>query len=103
VPGPGRVLFEGATANLTPGSPLKVSPNGRAPLLLVANGKDHTVPASVTKSAFKIQRKASSPTELKEYPARPHFTCTMDGWEQVADDVLEWAAQHASTPAPAQA
>jgi len=72
IPGPGRVLFQAAFSNFTPGSPLKIHPESgkRAPLLLMANGQDHTVPASVTKSAFKIQRKASSPTEIKEYPDR---------------------------------
>jgi non-heme chloroperoxidase len=96
IPGPGRVLFQAAFSNFQPGSPLKVHPEGRrAPLLLMANGKDHTVPGSVTKSAFKIQRKASSPTELKEYPQRSHFTFAQDGWEEVADDALAWARDHA--------
>jgi alpha-beta hydrolase superfamily lysophospholipase len=101
VPGPGRVLFQAAFSNFTPGSPAAVHPeNGnRAPLLLQANGKDHTVPAAVTKSAFKIQRKAQSPTELNEYPDRSHYTFAQDGWERVADDALEWATQHARVPA----
>jgi len=59
------------------------------------------VPASVTKNAFKIQRKASSPTELKEYPDRSHYTFAQDGWEGVADDAFEWATQHAKVPATA--
>jgi pimeloyl-ACP methyl ester carboxylesterase len=103
IPGPGRVLFQAAFSNFDIGSPLKVRPqNGnRAPLLLMANGKDHTIPAAVTKSAFKIQRKASSPTELKEYPERSHYTFALDGWERVADDALEWATKHATTPASA--
>ena len=103
IPGPGRVLFEAALSNFAPGSPLKVGPNRRAPLLLIANGKDHTVPASVTKSAYEIQREAGAPTELKEFPDRPHLTCNVDGWEAVADSALEWAAQHAGVPATAGA
>jgi non-heme chloroperoxidase len=97
VPGPGRVLFQAAFSNVDIGSPLKVHPQagGRAPLLLMANGKDHTVPASVTKAAFKIQRKAASPTEVKEYPERSHWTVGLDGWERVADDALEWATANA--------
>jgi dienelactone hydrolase len=71
----------------------------RAPLLLQANGKDHTVPASVTKNAYKIQRKAQSPTGLKEYPDRSHYTFAQDGWEGVADDALDWATKHAEVPA----
>jgi len=103
IPGPGRVLFQAAASNFTPNSPAAVHPKrgNRPPLLLQANGKDHTVPASVTKNAFKIQRKASSPTELKEYPDRSHYTFAQDGWEDVADDALEWATQHAGVPAAA--
>jgi non-heme chloroperoxidase len=100
VPGPGRVLFQAAFSNVDIGSPLKVHPGSgrRAPLLLMANGRDHTVPASLTKSAYKIQRKASSPTELKEYPERSHWTVSLDGWEQVADEALGWATEHARPP-----
>jgi alpha-beta hydrolase superfamily lysophospholipase len=101
IPGPGRVLFQAAFSNFTPGSPAAVHPkNGkRAPLLLQANGKDHTVPASVTKNAYKIQRKAQSPTGLKEYPDRSHYTFAQEGWEGVADDALDWATKHAEVPA----
>src|SRR6266704_1924880 len=103
IPGPGRVLFQAAGSNFTPNSPAAVHPKrgDRPPLLLQANGKDHTVPASVTKNAFKIQRKASTPTELKEYPDRSHYTFAQDGGEGVADHALDWATQHAGVPAAA--
>jgi pimeloyl-ACP methyl ester carboxylesterase len=99
VPGPGRVLFQAPFSNFQPSSPLKLHPEdgNRASLLLIGNGKDQTVPASVTKSAFKIQRKASSATELKEYPQRSHYTFAQDGWEEVADYALDWAVEHART------
>jgi alpha-beta hydrolase superfamily lysophospholipase len=105
IPGPGRVLFQAAFSNLIPNSPAAVHPKSgnRPPLLLQANGKDHTVPAAVTKNAYKIQRKASSPTGLKEYPDRSHYTFAQDGWEGVADDALDWATQHARVPAAATA
>jgi alpha-beta hydrolase superfamily lysophospholipase len=101
IPGPGRVLFQAAFANFNPNAATRVhTKNGdRAPLLLIGAGQDHTVPASVTRSAFKIQRKSSSPTELKEYPERSHYTFAQDGWEDVADYALEWATEHAKTPA----
>ena len=45
VPGPGRVLFQGALANLNPHSPATVDfTRDRAPLLLIAGGADHLVP-----------------------------------------------------------
>ena len=48
-PGPGKVLWEGALANLTRHSPLTVDFDraDRAPLLLIAGGADHVVPASI--------------------------------------------------------
>ena len=99
VPGPGRVLFEAAFANFTPHAVTAVSRHNssRAPLLFLANGKDHTVPAVVTRAAYKIQQKTGALTELTDYPDRSHSTFAQDGWEQVADDSLDWALRNART------
>ena len=96
VPGPGRVLFQAATANLNPHAATKVDfkSESRAPLLVVGGGHDHTVPASVAKEAATRQSKAKSATEYKEYPGRSHYTLGQDGWEEVADYALEWATKH---------
>ena len=96
VPGPGRVLFQAATANLNPRAATKVDfkSESRAPLLVVGGGQDHTVPASVAKEAATRQSKAKSATEYKEYPGRSHYTLGQDGWEEVADYALEWATKH---------
>jgi len=51
-------------------------------------GKDHTVPASLTRTNFKLQHKSKAPTELKEFPGRSHYTVGQDGWEEVADYAL---------------
>ena len=40
----------------------------------------------------------ASTVEYKEFPGRPHFPGA-PGWEEVADYALDWAAQHAKTPA----
>jgi alpha-beta hydrolase superfamily lysophospholipase len=104
VPGPGRVLFEGAFANFNPRTALQLdfANESRAPLLLIAGGEDHTVPASVDKQASKrFQRKSSALTEYKEFPDRSHFTVGEEGWEEVADYALDWALEHASAPMPA--
>ncbi|MEK8109805.1 hypothetical protein NKG94_45835 [Micromonospora sp. M12] len=52
VPGAGRVFFEGAFANVDPRSPARVDigRDDRAPLLLMAGGSDHVVPASVVRA-----------------------------------------------------
>jgi pimeloyl-ACP methyl ester carboxylesterase len=96
VPGPGRVLFEGALANLSPHSPLHVDfhNSDRAPLLLIAGGDDHTAPQSTTESTFR-HYKGGALTELKIYQDRAHFHIGLPGWEEVADYALDWALSHA--------
>jgi len=97
VPGPGRPLFEAAFANFTPHAVTMVNRHNssRAPLLFLANGKDHTVPAVSTRAAYHIQKKTGALTELKEYIDRSHYTFAQDGWEEVADYCLDWAVRNA--------
>jgi alpha-beta hydrolase superfamily lysophospholipase len=103
VPGPGRVLFQGALANFNPHAPTKVdfSNAERAPLLIIAGGSDHTVPAIVDRQAADHYARSTAVTEYKEYPGRSHWTIAEPGWEQVADDALAWAVQNARTAIPA--
>jgi len=98
VPGPGRVLFQGAFANFNPHSPAAVDfKNGsRAPLLFIAGGDDHVAPASLNESNLKQYRKSEAITELKEFPGRSHYTLGQEGWEEVADYALDWAVSHAA-------
>lgn len=81
VPGPGRVLFQGAFANFNPRAATRVDfrNEDRAPLLLIAGEDDHTVPAVVDRSAAKHYRKASAITEYKEFPGGGHFIIGQDG------------------------
>jgi pimeloyl-ACP methyl ester carboxylesterase len=101
VPGPGRVLFQAAFANFNPHAATKVDfhKDDRAPLLVVGNDQDHTVPASVSKEAAKRQGKSKATVDYKEFAGRPHFTAGAPGWEAVADYALEWATRHAGVPA----
>ncbi len=103
VPGPGRVLFEGAFANFNPRTALQLDfkNDDRAPLLLIAGGSDHVVPASIDKATSeRFQRKSSALTDYKEFPDRSHFTVGQKGWEEVADYALDWAVEHARAGAP---
>jgi hypothetical protein len=53
------------------------------------------VPPSVQRSNAKhYKSKSNRVTEVKEYPG-PHLLPSRDGWEEVADDALEWAVSHA--------
>jgi non-heme chloroperoxidase len=92
IPSPGKPLFEAATAALMPGSPAKVDTGNstRGPLLLTAGGKDHTVPAAITKQTLRLYRKSPAVTDLREFPDRGHSLCIDSGWQEVADTVLDW-------------
>lgn len=104
VPGTNRVLFQAALANFNPHAVTKVNfDNGeRAPLLLIAGGKDHIAPASQTREIFSLYARSTAVTEFKEFPERSHFTIGEQGWEQVADYALDWSAKqlarHAAAP-----
>jgi non-heme chloroperoxidase len=93
VPGPGRPLFQASLANFNPHAATRVDFHNdeRAPLLLIAGGKDHTAPAAVTRANTKLQSRSKAITAFKEFPERPHFTLGVEGWEEVADYALSWA------------
>lgn len=103
VPGPGRVLWQGALANFNRHTPDRVDfQNGnRAPLLFIAGGADHVVPAAVDRQTAQRQSTSEAVTDYKEFPGRTHFTIGQDGWEEVADYAINWAAAHARMPAAA--
>jgi len=96
VPGPGRVLFQAGLANFNPNAASKINfkNDDRAPLLIMANGKDHTVPAASARATFKLQSKSKATTVLREYADRPHLTAGIAGWEEVADYALDWSTHH---------
>jgi alpha-beta hydrolase superfamily lysophospholipase len=93
VPAARRVLREGALANVDPRSALRVDygKRDRAPLLLIAGGKDHTIPASLTRATAKRYGTSGASVAYKEFPDRSHYTLGQDGWEEVADYALAWA------------
>jgi alpha-beta hydrolase superfamily lysophospholipase len=102
-PGPGKVLFEGALANFTRHSPLTVDfdRDDRAPLLLIAGGADHVVPASIDQQTLKKYKSSQAVVDYKEFPGRSHFTIGQPGWEEVADYALDWATAHVAGTAVA--
>jgi pimeloyl-ACP methyl ester carboxylesterase len=104
IPGTNRAFFETAFANLFPNSPAKVNFRNpsRAPFLIIAGGVDHISPVALNRTLFKLQGRAPSATELKEYPGRPHFMAGLDGWEEIADDALNWALEHPRATQPVQ-
>ncbi|WP_211359704.1 alpha/beta hydrolase [Actinocorallia herbida] len=94
IPAPGKPLFEAAAANFSLHSPAKVDTanDHRGPLLLIAGGRDHTVPEVITKSTLKQYRGSTAVTELLEFPDRGHSLTVDGGWREVADAGLAWLA-----------
>jgi pimeloyl-ACP methyl ester carboxylesterase len=93
IPGPGRPIFQAATANLNPRAATKVNygNNRRAPLLLIAGSEDNQVPVSMIRENFKRYARSTSVTEFKEFPKRSHLIAIQDGWQEVAEYALSWA------------
>jgi pimeloyl-ACP methyl ester carboxylesterase len=97
VPGPNRMLLQAAFAKFTPQAATSVNfrNDTRAPLLLVAGGKDRVAPPSLVKANFDLYQQAKAETDYKEYPNQAHFTFLQD--TKVADYVLGWAVCRADS------
>ena len=91
VPAPNRILRQVALANFSPDAPstVRFHNDSRAPLLLVAGGKDCVVSPSVVKSNFDSYRESKAETDYKEFPEQTHFSLLRE--TKVADYVLGWA------------
>jgi pimeloyl-ACP methyl ester carboxylesterase len=91
VPAPNRVLLQTAFANFAPHAaiPINFRNDTRAPLLLIAGGKDRVASSSMVKANFDLYRESKAETDYKEYPSHAHFTFLQE--TKVADYVLGWA------------
>lgn len=94
VPETGRIFFEGALAPVTLKSPARLdfARPGRAPLLLIAGGSDHIVPAAINRANFRRARTSTALTSFKEFPGRAHWIIAQKGWEEVAGFIADWFA-----------
>jgi pimeloyl-ACP methyl ester carboxylesterase len=91
VPAPYRVLVQTAFANFISHTAAAVNfrNDTRAPLLLVAGGKDRVVPRSIVKANFDLYRESKAETDYKEFPDQAHFALLQE--TKVADYALGWA------------
>jgi pimeloyl-ACP methyl ester carboxylesterase len=102
IPASGSTPFGSVLAKMQPGHEdtwVDYKNDDRAPLLFVWGSEDHLMPPKVQRSNAK-HYKSDTVTEVKEYEGRAHLLSSQEGWEEVADYVLEWAISHAKT-APA--
>jgi pimeloyl-ACP methyl ester carboxylesterase len=97
VPASGRILFNSVLANWEPGPQdiwVDYHNDGRAPLLFISGSEDHLMPPKIQQSNARHYR-SNTVTELKEYEGFAHLLPSQPGWEQIADEALEWALAHA--------
>lgn len=70
------------------------APHG--PLLLIGGEHDQIIPSHLTEKNFKAYTDKSSVTEFAVFP-RGHYIVNEPGWQEVADRVLAFLEQHASS------
>ncbi|WP_433791846.1 alpha/beta hydrolase [Actinoplanes sp. CA-252034] len=97
IPANGGILWGSVLANFQPGHQdtwVDYHNDERAPLLFVSGSEDHIMPPEVQRSNHKHYR-SNTVTEIREYEGYAHLLPAQKGWEQIADEVLEWALRHA--------
>lgn len=92
VPETGRIFYEAGFANfaLHPPTDVDFKNADRAPLLIVGAGKDHTVPASVSRAQHEKYARSPARTDYLEFEDRPHLLVVGDGAEEVAAAIDAW-------------
>jgi pimeloyl-ACP methyl ester carboxylesterase len=101
VPASGRILWDSVLANVEPGHQetwVDYKNDDRAPLLFVSGSTDKLMPPAIQQSNLK-HYKSNTITEIVEFEG-PHLLPSKEGWEEVADHVLEWALANAGAKAP---
>jgi non-heme chloroperoxidase len=97
VAAPGKPIFQAAVENLNPGTELRVDCKNpdRGPLLIFTGEVDHAVPPSMSRAAYKKQRRNPGVTEHIEMPGRDHALVIDERWREVCDASLEFLGRRA--------
>jgi pimeloyl-ACP methyl ester carboxylesterase len=103
VPETGQIFYEAGFANfhLHPPTEVHFKNADRAPLLLVGATEDHTVPASLTRAAYKRYEHSPARTDYLEFEGRPHFHMVAPDWQEVAAGIDSWLDGVLDAPSPA--
>jgi non-heme chloroperoxidase len=96
IPSPARPLFQASAANFVLRSEASVdTTRERGPLLLIAGGRDHTVPEATVKAAYRIQSRNPGETELVTFRDRGHSMGADSGWAEIAGAALDFLSRNA--------
>ncbi len=101
IPASGGILWSSVLANFMPGpqdAAVDYRNEARPPLLFISGGEDHIMPPKVQRSNAKHYKGDSTVTEIIEHEGYCHLLPAQEGWEEIADSVLDWALAHARSP-----
>jgi hypothetical protein len=62
---------------------------------IVAGEKRHTVPQSIAKASYNLERRNDNVTEFTLMPGRGHALTIDSGWEEVAQTALAFVQRFA--------
>jgi pimeloyl-ACP methyl ester carboxylesterase len=71
-----------------------------APLLIIAADHDHLVPRALVEKNARAYRGSSGVLDYRSFPARSHFACNQDGWEEIADFAFDWVGVNSGQKSP---
>lgn len=90
VPESGRIFWQAALALFNTALRVNFTNNDRAPLLIIAGGRDKIVPAAINRSNYRKYRNSSARTDFKEFPDKVHWIIAEPGWKEVAGYCETW-------------
>jgi hypothetical protein len=64
------------------------------PLLFTEGSSDHFIPSSLNRTNFAKYKDPKSTTDFKEFRGRTHFVLGQEGWEEIAEYILQWLRTH---------
>jgi pimeloyl-ACP methyl ester carboxylesterase len=67
----------------------------RAPLLLIAGEDDRIAAPSTVEAIYRRYARSHAQTDYKRFAGRAHLLIVMQGWEEIADHVIEWVCDNA--------
>ncbi|MEO3406792.1 alpha/beta hydrolase [Mucilaginibacter sp. CAU 1740] len=67
-----------------------------APLLFIGGEEDEIIPYELNEKNAKAYTDEISITDFKAFPNRGHWICGQAGWEEIANYISEWLAEHAN-------
>ena len=67
-----------------------------APLLFIGGEEDEIIPYELNEKNAKAYTDEISIADFKAFPNRGHWICGQAGWEEIANYISEWLAEHAN-------